>query len=162
MEEVRDRRKKWYDKNAIKREFQQRDAVLLLSLNQPHKLAPQWKGPGKIEKRLSETNYVVTFDGNQEGNRVYHINMLKPYHRRPELLNVVLVDTEEIIESSELEEDFPYMLIDPNVFDFSEIVENNELKKKDSDEQIMQLGKLLVGFSAIFFKYSRENQFSGT
>ncbi|GFT38210.1 retrovirus-related Pol polyprotein from transposon 17.6 [Trichonephila clavipes] len=47
MEEVRDRRKKWYDKNAIKREFQQGDAVLALSLNQPHKLAPQWKGTGK-------------------------------------------------------------------------------------------------------------------
>ncbi|GFX36440.1 endothelin-converting enzyme 1 [Trichonephila clavipes] len=45
MEEVRDRRKKGYDKNAIKREFQQGDAVLVLSLNQPHKLAPQWKGP---------------------------------------------------------------------------------------------------------------------
>ncbi|GFX39375.1 uncharacterized protein TNCV_3860981 [Trichonephila clavipes] len=162
MEEVRDRRKKWYDKNAIKRKFQQGDAVLVLSLNQPHELVPQWKGPGKIEKRLSETNYVVTFDGNQEGNRVYHINMLKPYHRRPELLNVVLVDTEEIIESSELEEDFPYMLTNPNVFDFREIVENNKLKKRLSYDQIMQLGKLLVRFSAIFFKYSRETQFSGT
>ncbi|GFY14873.1 retrovirus-related Pol polyprotein from transposon 17.6 [Trichonephila clavipes] len=108
MEEVREKRKKWYDKNAIKREFQQGDAVLVLSLNQPHMLAPQWKGPGKIEKRLSETNYVVTFDGNQEGNKVYHINMLKPYHRIHELLNSVLVDTEEITQSSELEEDFPY------------------------------------------------------
>ncbi|GFT56966.1 uncharacterized protein TNCV_189661 [Trichonephila clavipes] len=149
MEEVRDRRKKWYDKNAIKREFQQGDAVLVFSLNHPHKLAPQWKGPGKIEKRLSETNYVVTFDGNQEGNKVYQINMLKPYHRRPELLNVVLVDTEEITESSELE-DFHYMLTDPNVFDFREIVENNKLKEILSDEQIMQLEKLLVKFSAIF------------
>ncbi|GFU37086.1 HTH_48 domain-containing protein [Trichonephila clavipes] len=69
--------------------------------------------------------------------------MLKPYHRRSELLNVVLVDTEEIIESSELEEDFPYMLTDPNVFDFREIVENNKLGKRLSDKQFMQLGKLL-------------------
>ncbi|GFV77879.1 retrovirus-related Pol polyprotein from transposon 17.6 [Trichonephila clavipes] len=45
MEEVSDRRKKWYDKNAIKRELLQGDAVLVLTLNQPHKLAPQWKGP---------------------------------------------------------------------------------------------------------------------
>ncbi|GFY57210.1 retrovirus-related Pol polyprotein from transposon 17.6 [Trichonephila inaurata madagascariensis] len=150
MEEVRDRRKKWYDKNAIKREFEQGDAVLVLTLNQPHKLAPQWKGPGKIEKRLFETNYVVIFDGNQEGKKVYHINMLKPYHKRSELLNVVLVDTEEITEPSELEEDFPYMLTDPNVFDFREIVENNQLKEILGDEQIMQLGKLLVKFSAIF------------
>ncbi|GFX12277.1 retrovirus-related Pol polyprotein from transposon 17.6 [Trichonephila clavipes] len=85
MEEVRNRRKKWYDKNARKGQFQQGDAVLVLTLNQLHKLAPQWKGPGQIEKYLSETNYVVTFDRNQEGNKVYHINMLKPYHKRPEL-----------------------------------------------------------------------------
>ncbi|GFY48624.1 retrovirus-related Pol polyprotein from transposon 17.6 [Trichonephila inaurata madagascariensis] len=76
--------------------------------------------------------------------------MLKPYHKRPELLNVVLVDTEEITEPSELKEDFPYMLTDPNVFDFREIVENNQLKERLGDEQIMQLGKLLVKFSAIF------------
>ncbi|GFX24822.1 uncharacterized protein TNCV_4489131 [Trichonephila clavipes] len=57
--------------------------------------------------------------------------MLKPYHKRPELLNVVLVDTEEITESSELEEDFTYMLTDPNVFDFRKIVENNKLIEKD-------------------------------
>ncbi|GFY52463.1 retrovirus-related Pol polyprotein from transposon 17.6 [Trichonephila inaurata madagascariensis] len=121
MEKVRDKRKKWYDKNSTKWEFQQGNAVLVLTPNQPHKLAPQWNGPGKIEKRLSETNYVVTFDGNQEGNKVYLINMLKPYHKRPELLNVVLVYIEEITEPSELEEDFPYMLTDPNVFDFTEI-----------------------------------------
>ncbi|GFY38307.1 retrovirus-related Pol polyprotein from transposon 17.6 [Trichonephila inaurata madagascariensis] len=161
MEEVRDRRKKWYDKNAIKREFQQEDAVLVLTLNQPHKLATQWKGPGKIEKRLSETNYVVTFDGNQERNKVYHINMLKPYHKRPELLNVVLFFTEEITEPSELEKDFPYMLTDPNVFDFREIVENNKLKERLGDEQIMQLGKLLVKFSALFSNIPGENQSSG-
>ncbi|GFY74370.1 retrovirus-related Pol polyprotein from transposon 17.6 [Trichonephila inaurata madagascariensis] len=119
--EVRDRRKKWYGKNAIRREFQQGDAILVLTLSQSHKLAPQWKGPGKIEKRFSEMNYVVTFDGDQEGNKVYHINMLKPYHKIPELLNVVLVDTEEITELSELEEDFPYMLTDSNVFDFRKI-----------------------------------------
>ncbi|GFY56134.1 retrovirus-related Pol polyprotein from transposon 17.6 [Trichonephila inaurata madagascariensis] len=108
MEEVRDRGKKWYDKNAIKREFQQGDAVLVLTLNQPHKLAPQWKGPA--------------------------------------------FDTEEITELSELEEDFPYMLTDPNVFDFREIVENNQLKERLGDEQIMQLGKLLVKFPAQTFQ----------
>ncbi|GFY37156.1 retrovirus-related Pol polyprotein from transposon 17.6 [Trichonephila inaurata madagascariensis] len=76
--------------------------------------------------------------------------MLKPYHKRPELLNVVFVDTEEITEPSELEEEFPYMLTNPNVFDFREIVENNKLKERLDDEQIMQLERLLIKFSAIF------------
>ncbi|GFR21948.1 retrovirus-related Pol polyprotein from transposon 412 [Trichonephila clavata] len=69
---------------------------------------------------------------------------------RPELLNVVLLDIEEITEPSELEEDFPYMLTDPNVFDFREIVENNKLKERLDEEQIMKLGKVLVKFSTIF------------
>ncbi|GFT07579.1 retrovirus-related Pol polyprotein from transposon 297 [Trichonephila clavipes] len=42
------------------------------------------------------------------------------------------------------------MLTDPNVFDFREIVENNEVKEKLGYEQIMRLGKLLVKFSTIF------------
>ncbi|GFQ79222.1 retrovirus-related Pol polyprotein from transposon 412 [Trichonephila clavata] len=42
------------------------------------------------------------------------------------------------------------MLTDPNVFDFREIVENNKLKERLDEEQIMKLGKVLVKFSTIF------------
>ena len=150
MEETRDKRKKWYDRNAIKREFHEGDSVLVLAVNQPHKLAPQWKGPGRIEKKLSETNYVVSFEGNQEKNKVYHINMLKPYHKRPELLNIVSFIEGKSPETSEIDEDFPYMLADPNVFDFNEIVEANHLKERLNDEQIAQLGKLLIKYHKIF------------
>ncbi|GBN95052.1 Retrovirus-related Pol polyprotein from transposon 17.6 [Araneus ventricosus] len=150
MEEMRDRRKKWYDRNAIKREFHEGDSVLVLSVNQPHKLAPQWKGPGTIEKKLSETNYVVSFEGKQEINKVYHINMLKPYFKRPELVNIVNHLETETTASSELEEDFPYMLADPNVFDFQEVIETNNLRERLSDDQIGQLENLLVKYYRIF------------
>ncbi|GFU62639.1 retrovirus-related Pol polyprotein from transposon 297 [Trichonephila clavipes] len=33
-------------------------------MNRPNKLSVQWKGPGKIEKKISETNYVE--DSNEE------------------------------------------------------------------------------------------------
>lgn len=83
MVEMRYKREIWYDRNATRREFHEGDSVVVLSVNQPHKLAPQWKGPGKIEKKVSETNYVVSVEGKQEINKVYHINMLKPYFKRP-------------------------------------------------------------------------------
>ena len=62
--------------------------------------------------------------------------MLKPYHKRPELLNIVSFIEDKSAETSEIDEDFPYMLADPNVFDFNEIVETNNLKERLNDEQI--------------------------
>ncbi|GFY63929.1 retrovirus-related Pol polyprotein from transposon 297 [Trichonephila inaurata madagascariensis] len=58
MKETKIKRKAWYDKNAIKREFSEGDFVLVLRMNRPNKLSVQWKGPGRIEKKISETNYV--------------------------------------------------------------------------------------------------------
>ncbi|GFW17418.1 retrovirus-related Pol polyprotein from transposon 297 [Trichonephila clavipes] len=52
MEETKIKRKAWYDKNAIKREFSEGDLVLVLKMNRPYKLSVQWKGPGKIEKKF--------------------------------------------------------------------------------------------------------------
>lgn len=149
MEETRDKRKKWYDRTAVKREFQEGDTVLVLAVNRPHKLAPQWKGPGRIEKKLSETNYVVSFEGKQDQNKVYHINMLKLYCKRPELINIVDLAQNESLDS-EIDPDFPYMLADPNVYDFNEIVEANMLNERLTEQQIGQLQKVLAKYRGIF------------
>ncbi|GBM65640.1 hypothetical protein AVEN_164742-1 [Araneus ventricosus] len=62
MLELQTKRKVWYDRNAIKREFSEGDLVLVVSTSKPTKLAVEWEGPGKIEKKLSEANYVVSFE----------------------------------------------------------------------------------------------------
>ncbi|GFV90597.1 retrovirus-related Pol polyprotein from transposon 297 [Trichonephila clavipes] len=54
MEETKIKRKAWYDKNANKREFSEGDLVLVVKMNRPNKLSVQWKGPGKIEKKISD------------------------------------------------------------------------------------------------------------
>ncbi|GBM65299.1 hypothetical protein AVEN_192706-1 [Araneus ventricosus] len=63
MLEMQTKRKVRCDRKAIKREFSEGDLVLVVSTSKPNKLAVEWKGPGKIEKKLSETNYVVSFEG---------------------------------------------------------------------------------------------------
>ncbi|GFS80802.1 retrovirus-related Pol polyprotein from transposon 412 [Trichonephila clavipes] len=85
MEKTKIKRMAWYDKNTIKREFSEGDLVLVLKMNRPNKLSVQWKGPGKTEKKISVTNYVVCFNNNTESNQVFHVNMLKPYYKEPNL-----------------------------------------------------------------------------
>ncbi|GFX84312.1 CCHC-type domain-containing protein [Trichonephila clavipes] len=48
MEEMQVKRKTWYDKNAVKREFKDGDLVLVLATSRANKLAVQWIGPGTI------------------------------------------------------------------------------------------------------------------
>ncbi|GFX95192.1 retrovirus-related Pol polyprotein from transposon 412 [Trichonephila clavipes] len=44
MEEMQVKRKTWYDKNAVKREFKDGDLVLVLATSRANKLAVQWSG----------------------------------------------------------------------------------------------------------------------
>ncbi|GFU44379.1 retrovirus-related Pol polyprotein from transposon 17.6 [Trichonephila clavipes] len=92
MEEMQVKRKTWYDKNAVKREFKDGDLVLVLATSRANKLAVQWIGPGTILNKISETNYLVEIPGRRETSQIYHINMLKPYYKRPEHVNVIIND----------------------------------------------------------------------
>ncbi|GFY73300.1 retrovirus-related Pol polyprotein from transposon 297 [Trichonephila inaurata madagascariensis] len=105
MEETKIKRRAWYDNNAIKREFLEGDLVLVLRMNRPNKLSVQYKGPGRLEKKISETNYAVSFNNNIDSNQVFYVNMLKPYYKRAEFINIIISRARE--DSNELEENFP-------------------------------------------------------
>ena len=62
MKQTQIKRKVWYERNAVKREFSPGDLVLVLLTNRQNKLTVQWKGPGKIAKKISVTNYVISFE----------------------------------------------------------------------------------------------------
>ncbi|GFW56877.1 retrovirus-related Pol polyprotein from transposon 297 [Trichonephila clavipes] len=108
MEETKIKRKAWYDKNAIKREFSEGDLLLVLRMIRLNKLSVLWKGPGRIEKKISEMNYVVSFN-NTNSNQVFHVNMLKPYYNRAEFTNMINSRAKE--DSNELEENFPVSIL---------------------------------------------------
>ncbi|GFV35946.1 hypothetical protein TNCV_2867041 [Trichonephila clavipes] len=148
MEETKIKRKAWYDKNAIKREFSEGDLVLVLKMNRPNKLSVQWKGPGKIEKKISETNYVVSFNNNTESNQVFHVNMLKPYYKRAEFINMINSRAKE--DSNELEENFPCIDSNPNIFDFDEITKHSQLGNRLNVQKIEKLKEIICCYSKIF------------
>ena len=53
------RQKRWYDKSARHREFQQGDQVLVLLPTSTNKLLAQWQGPYKVKDRVGNINYLV-------------------------------------------------------------------------------------------------------
>ncbi|GFW42031.1 retrovirus-related Pol polyprotein from transposon 297 [Trichonephila clavipes] len=143
MEEMQVKRKTWYDKSAVKREFKDGDLVLVLATSRTNKLAVQWIGPGTILNKISETNYLVEIPGRRETSQIYHINMLKPYYKRPEHVNVIINDeTKNYLADQELE--IPYLENNSLVYDFEDVIQASELNKHLHDKQMDRLRELLI------------------
>ncbi|GFV67513.1 retrovirus-related Pol polyprotein from transposon 297 [Trichonephila clavipes] len=149
MEEMQVKRKTWYDKNAVKREFKDGDLVLVLATSRANKLAVQWIGPGTVLNKISETNYLVEIPGRRETSQIYHINMLKPYYKRPEHVNVIINDeTKNSLADQELE--IPYLENNSLVYDFEDVIQASELNKHLHDKQMDRLRELLSKYSKCF------------
>ncbi|GFV04706.1 retrovirus-related Pol polyprotein from transposon 297 [Trichonephila clavipes] len=149
MEEMQVKRKTWYDKNAVKREFKDGDLVLVLATSRTNKLAVQWIGPGTILNKISETNYLVEIPDRRETSQIYHINMLKPYYKRPEHINVIINDeTKNSLADQELE--IPYLENNSLVYDFEDVIQASELNKHLHDKQMDRLRELLNKYSKCF------------
>ncbi|GFV00748.1 hypothetical protein TNCV_1385671 [Trichonephila clavipes] len=149
MEEMQVKRKTWYDKNAVKREFKDGDLVLVSATSRTNKLAVQWIGPGTILNKISETNYLVENPGRRETSQIYHINMLKPYYKRSEHVNVIINDeTKNSLADQELE--IPYLENNSLVYDFEDVIQASELNKHLHDKQMDRLRELLSKYSKCF------------
>ncbi|GFY29347.1 uncharacterized protein TNCV_4724751 [Trichonephila clavipes] len=98
------------------------DTVLVLATSRANKLAVQWIGPGTILNKISETNYLVEIPGRRETYQIYHINMLKPYYKRPEHVTVIINDeTQNSLADQELE--IPYLENNSLVYDFEDVIQ---------------------------------------
>ena len=89
MREKQDKRKLWYDKNAVSRVFKVGDQVLVLATSKQNKMAVNWMGPGTVTSKVSETNYLVDLPEKRDKSTIYHVNLLKPYYKRTESVNSV-------------------------------------------------------------------------
>ncbi|GFT87138.1 transposon Ty3-G Gag-Pol polyprotein [Trichonephila clavipes] len=149
IKEMQVKRKTWYDKNAVKQEFKNGDLALVLTSSRANKLAVQWIGPGTILNKISETNYLVEIPGRRETSQIYHINVLKPYYKRPEHVNVIINDaTQNSLADQELE--IPYLENNFLVYDFEDVIQASELNKYLHDKQMDRLCELLNKYSKCF------------
>ena len=149
MTEMRDKRKKWYDRNTVRRNFKPGDQVLVLATSKPNKLAATWIGPGVVEQQISETNYIVSLPERKDKSRIFHLNLLKPYYKRAELVNSLICgEYNREIEDSDL--DIPYPIDEPNVFDFEEIKKDSDLTERFTLDQLEGLRKKLTKYKDLF------------
>ena len=78
--------KQYFDSRAKPRSLSVGDEVLLLLPSSTNKLLMQWKGPYEVKERRGNVDYVINVNGKL---KLFHINMLKKFHRRDEAQSTV-------------------------------------------------------------------------
>ncbi|CAM5144052.1 unnamed protein product [Eretmochelys imbricata] len=81
------KQKVWYDCTARAHAYASGDQVMVLIPVRKNKLQAAWEGPFKVVKQLNGVNYVVELSNRAHHRWVYHVDMMKPYYARG---NVVL------------------------------------------------------------------------
>ncbi|GFS77775.1 endothelin-converting enzyme 1 [Trichonephila clavipes] len=147
MKECQLKRKTWYDRDAVERKFVEGDLVMVLVTSKQNKLEVNWIGPGKVLSRISDTNYVIDLPGRRDRSTIYHVNLLKPYHRRPELVSLVV---EEVSDDIEGDAEIPYPDKQCTKFDYNEILRESQLQLKLSLSQIDELKQSLLKIRTCF------------
>lgn len=82
MSNSQQRMKLQYDRKAVSRDWKPGDQVLVLLPIPGSALSARFSGPYVIERKISETDYVVKTPDRRRSSRVCHVNMLKTYHVR--------------------------------------------------------------------------------
>ena len=80
-----------YDKNSVQRSFQSGDKVLAFLPVPGTPLQARYFGPYVIDKKENELNYVIVTPDRRKQKQLFHVNMLKPYHERTKVEQVVNV-----------------------------------------------------------------------
>ncbi|GFU65671.1 retrovirus-related Pol polyprotein from transposon 17.6 [Trichonephila clavipes] len=147
MKECQLKRKTWYDRDAVERKFVEGDLVMVLVTSKQNKLEVNWIGPGKVLSRISDTNYVIDLPGRRDRSTIYHVNLLKPYHRRPELVSLVV---EEVSDDIEGDAEIPYPDKQCTKFDYPEILRESQLQLKLFPSQIDELKQVITKNKDVF------------
>ncbi|GFT58085.1 retrovirus-related Pol polyprotein from transposon 412 [Trichonephila clavipes] len=147
MKECQLKRKTWYDRDVVERKFVEGDLVMVLATSKQNKLEVNWIGPGKVLSRILDTNYVIDLPGRRDRSTIYHVNLLKPYHRRPELVSLVV---EEVSDDIEGDAEIPYPDKQCTKFVYHEILWESQLQLKLSPFQIDELKQVITKNKVVF------------
>ena len=139
-----DRQKRWYDQKARSRSLEvgQRALVLLPSSNK--KLHAAWQGPYVIKRKIGDVNYEVEMHDKKKRQRIFHIDMLKPWNT-PE--NVTYMS---ILSGKELEGGNECFKNDEIQYPFEMDSEEPKVNPMLNDAQRCQLKNLMQEFKDVF------------
>lgn len=103
LERLQTKMKERFDKNAVFRSFSEGDKVLVLLPVQGAALQARFSGPYVIDKKVSDTNYVVRTPDRRRKTCLCHVNMLKLYVSReedPESKSSVIAPVASVVVTS--------------------------------------------------------------
>ena len=80
MEQAQEKQKRWYDKPAAHRQFESGNHVLVLLPTDTNKLLAEWQGPYEVLKQVGRVNYQIDTYDRKKRKRIFHVNMLRPWH----------------------------------------------------------------------------------
>uniref|UniRef100_A0A8C1RAG5 Integrase catalytic domain-containing protein n=1 Tax=Cyprinus carpio TaxID=7962 RepID=A0A8C1RAG5_CYPCA len=81
-----------YDRKSVPRTFNKGDQVLVLLPMVGSALSARFSGPYEVVRKISNTDYVIGTPDRKRKTRVCHVNMLKTFHNREAVQNVLLAD----------------------------------------------------------------------
>ena len=86
LSKIRNKNQKYFNTNAKLRQLNPQDRVWVLNTRSQGKFDFNWIGPATVLERRGYVVYKIRFDNGSE--RMYHINMLKPFVSRESVLDV--------------------------------------------------------------------------
>ena len=61
-----------------------------------NKLLAQWQGPYRVTKEISTVNYQIDMHDRRKRKRIFHINMLRKWHERPQESSAMYTEEEDV------------------------------------------------------------------
>ena len=154
------RYKSYFDLKSQDRHFEKGDEVLLLLPDSNNKLLMAWHGPYPVVERRNKVDYVIEVDGKL---KMYHVNLLKKYHRRNVVsvvctdidlsdspMNLVQACSEDGAAGEEDNLDLPVAASDFPDFPFCEATSPPDISKDLGSSNKVDVDKLIGSFSDVF------------
>ena len=148
LKSAQNKMKSWYDKNALIRNFQPGDQVLVLLPIPGNPLQARYSGPYLVKNRISDLNYLIETPDRRKIVRLCHVNMIKPYSVRQSSNEIS--DVNMIVSEPETSLDDEISCRGPSLGN-SEILKRLDLKLDHlSEVKRNELIKLISEFTIIF------------
>ena len=146
--------KRLHDRTARERSFKTGDKVLVLLPTTGQPLKARYHGPYDVVQKVSSVDYVVKTPDRRKPTQLCHINMLKAYHDRNEVDQILAMDTKlkEPLENHEEDQDYTNTGIDYQAkLNNSAILANLDTKLSHLPiDELNTLADLLLQYKCIF------------
>ena len=78
--------KTWYDKRTKTQMFKSGDKVIVLLPIPGQPLRAKYFSPFEVDEKVNDLNYVIKTPGRCKSKQLCHINMIKQYHDRTDIV----------------------------------------------------------------------------